>query len=117
MVDTNSKIEIITIDDLPPSQQELAEIIGLDKYLELVKYVNGDSIYLPKYDSLFEGAERVLRDKEIIEKFDGYNYEELAKAYDLTRRRIYDIIPRRVKEAKRNGPIAGQMSIEDIESL
>ncbi|MDL2327492.1 DNA-binding protein [Ruminococcaceae bacterium OttesenSCG-928-A11] len=104
----------ITLEMLPPAQREVAELIGLDNYLLMVEFVNGDSVYFPKYDSLFEGQQRIQRDEEIIAKFTGFNLTELAKEYNLTTRTMYNIIPRSVRNNKRNGPIAGQMSIDDF---
>lgn len=106
--------EQVTMEMLPAAQRELADIIGLTNYLQLVKYVNGDTVYFPKYDSLFDGLQRLQRDEEIIEKFDGFNFEQLANEYNLTVRSIYNIIPRSLRDLKRNGPCANQISFDDF---
>lgn len=106
----------LTSDMLPAAQKELAEVIGMECYLDLVRFVNGDSVYFPKYDSLFEGQQRLQRDDEIISKFDGFNFDALAKEYNLTVRSIYNIIPRCLRYTKRNGPVAGQLSFEEYDT-
>ena len=96
----------ITLDHLSPTQREIAETIGLENYLKLVKRFGGSKgIYIPKYDELL----RPSRDMEIIKKFNGYNYDELAAEYSLTARTIYGIVSHIIKE-KRNAPIDRQMT-------
>ena len=107
MADSNAAI---TLENLAPAQREVAEVVGLEPYLALARLVNGDTIYIPKYDSLFTNLERIQRDEEIISCFDGYNYDELARKYNLCRRTLYNIIPSRVRQDKRNGPLEGQVS-------
>lgn len=104
----------ITLENLAPAQREVAEVIGLAPYLALARLVNGDTIYVPKYDSVFTNAERIQRDEEIIGKFDGYNYDELAREYNLCKRTLYNIIPSSARHSKRNGPIDGQVSFDEI---
>lgn len=111
----NDKDIAITLDNLAPAQREIAEAIGLEPYLKLVRLINGDSIYLPKYESLYTDAQRIERDEEIISKFDGYNFDALASEYNLCKRTLYNIIPSSVRNSKRNGPISGQISIYDFE--
>ena len=103
----------ITLDNLAPAQREIAEVVGLDAYVALPRFINGDTIYIPKYDSLYTDAQRIERDEEIIAKFDGYNFDELRQEYGLCMRSLYNIIPSGVRRSKRNGPIAGQLSFDD----
>ena len=103
----------ITLDNLAPAQREIAEVVGLEPYLALARLINGDSIYIPKYDSLYTDAQRIQRDEDIISKFDGYNFEDLAREYNLCKRTLYNIIPGSVRSNKRNGPIDGQLSFEE----
>lgn len=108
------KLKDLQIEDLPPSQRELAEVIGLETYLKLVMYVNGDSIYLPKLDSLEEMRKRSARDEEIIAKFDGYNFKELANEYNLTVKWVYRIIPKHIRDQKRKAPGDGQIGMDEL---
>jgi Mor family transcriptional regulator len=95
---------------LTESQREIADIIGLDNYVKLVRFVNGDSIYFPKYSELMKPC----IDEEIRAKFDGYNFKELAEEYDLTVKTIYNKVPPRLRVVKRNAPIADQLSFESV---
>ena len=76
--------QIIGIDDLFGNQRDIAEIIGIDKYIELTKVFGGDNVYIQKYSEVCKAQ----RNKEIRSKFTGLNAEELAEEYNLTERYI-----------------------------
>ncbi|GMQ61184.1 MULTISPECIES: Mor transcription activator family protein [Vallitalea] len=78
----------ITIQDLDEKNKELAEIIGLDNLLELCKIYGGDSIYVNKLDELL----KVVRDRKIKKEYNRYNLKEVAKKYNLTTKRIKQIV-------------------------
>ncbi|MDL2294916.1 DNA-binding protein [Ruminococcaceae bacterium OttesenSCG-928-D13] len=105
----------ITLEMLTPAQREVAEVIGLESYLKLVEVFAADAIYIPKYDTLIEDQYRIQRDEEIIAKYTGFNLKPLAKEYGLTPRSLYNIIPRSVRIAKKNAPMDGQLSIDDLQ--
>lgn len=85
----------IRLEDLFGNQRDLAELIGVDKYILLTKTYGGDNIYIQKYSEVL----KIQRNTEIRAKFNGYNAAELAKDYDLTERYIRtlcsDLIPGR----------------------
>lgn len=60
--------------------RQLIELVGLDAFKKLVREHNGRSIYIPQRRSI----ELSLRNKKIIQEFDGGNYKELARKYDVT---------------------------------
>lgn len=93
----------LTIEDLPESQRDIAEVIGLDNYLKLVRLVSGDNVYICKVDELA----RCVRNKEIRRKFNGYNFSELAREYNLTTRTVRTIVGGTIK----NYVVEGQMSM------
>jgi Mor family transcriptional regulator len=99
----------LTMDVLPEGQREVAEIVGFEKYLELCERFGGDNIYIMKHAELL----RPSRNREIVERFDGYNYEELAREYGLTVRTIYALV-KPVTRERRGGPISGQISFEEF---
>ena len=74
----------ISLNDLFGNQRDIANIIGVDKYIELTKVYGGDMIYIQKYTEVLKAQ----RNKEIRSKFNGFNADELAKEYDLTERYI-----------------------------
>ncbi len=67
---------------------ERAAEIGLSVAEHVRKHWSGQSLYLPK------GVQYTLsrRDMEIFERFNGQNHEVLAREYNLTVMRIYQIV-------------------------
>jgi len=96
---------LIIMDNLSDTQREIADIIGFDNYLNLVRFVNGDSIYIPKYSELLKPCV----DEEIRGKFDGYNFRELAAEYNVAVKTIYNKVPPDLRTEKRTRPIDGQL--------
>ena len=80
----------IKIQDLQGEQRQIAEIIGLEAYLKLVKIYGGTNIYIAKIDKLLS----IKRDMEIVKRFTGYNYKSLANQYRLSERAVREIINR-----------------------
>lgn len=102
-------LDRVQIENLDEEQKNLAELIGLEAFKNLVKAFNGTSIYIPKIESL----EKTVRDQLIKEEFDGGNYKELALKYGLTETWIRNIVLEKAKEIKAK-PIDGQMSVMDF---
>ena len=100
-------IEKITLEHLDGDQLELAKLIGLEAYKKLVKYCGGGDVYVCKADTVT----RLSRNKEICEDFNGENYRELAKKYNLTERWIRAITANKLKNMK-GDPVDGQMKLE-----
>lgn len=74
-------IEKITdFSQLSGDQRELAETVGLEAYRSLIENFGGCQIYIPK----LETALKKFRNAEIRKKFNGENYCELAKKYNLS---------------------------------
>ncbi len=79
----------VRIDDLPENQREIAEVIGLESYLKLSKYFGGgENLYVSKYSNIIVLA----RNREIKERYNGYNIRQLAREYMLSERQIRIII-------------------------
>lgn len=76
------------VSDLYGDQRELAELIGLETYLKLVEFLGGCTIYIAKADKI----ESIMRNRKIKDEFNGSNYQELALKYNLSERRVRDII-------------------------
>lgn len=100
--------KLVSIDQLRDDQKELAEIIGLEAYKKLVAYYGGSLLYVQKVDSVLKDT----RDKELNEKFNGYNYKELAREYGISEMTIRDIVAPKRKELK-FAPMEGQLSFEE----
>ncbi len=97
------------IENLDEEQQALAETVGMEAYIKLVRKYEGLLIYIPKAESLV----KTVRDEKIREEFNGGNYRELATRYGLTETWIRNIVSDKAKEIKAR-PIDGQMSISDF---
>ena len=65
---------------MPPLVVELMDLIGFDATMALMRHYGGATIYLPTVAHAF----RDIRDQKIREGFDGANYRELARRYNLT---------------------------------
>lgn len=76
------------IKKLPELYQTLIELIGEENMLTLAKTFDGEAIYFPKYEAIYRG----IRDREIVETFNGGNYKELARKYDLSENHVRKII-------------------------
>ena len=98
----------IRLEDLFGNQRDIAEIIGVDKYIELTKTYGGDNIYIQKYSEVC----KIQRNAEIRAKFNGYNAEDLAREYDLTERYVRMLCSDLLYE--RRAALSGQMSLFDI---
>lgn len=78
----------ITMNDLTGEQRELAEVIGLESYISLIKVYGGTTLYIAKYDKL----QNIKRDRKIVKEFNGSNHKYLAIKYNLSDRAIRDIL-------------------------
>jgi len=101
-----SALDRVQMSDLDEEQQQVAELIGLDNYKRLGSVFGGLSIYIPKADAW----ERMARDEQIREEFDGYNFKELAGRYGLTEVRIRSIVSDKMREFRAR-PMDGQQSL------
>jgi len=74
----------------------LVDVIGLDAAKKIIEIFGGESIYVPKAESVI----RMVRDRSIYKDFKekGYHYREIAARYNLTTRHVRVII----KAQKRN---------------
>lgn len=86
MTELEKNLEI----DMIPGEvnQTIASEIGMENFLKLTKIAGGRTLYLPLYQNTIKPA----RDKMIKSQYNGYNSLELAKKYDLTERRVMQIV-------------------------
>jgi len=80
--------KIVSIFQLEGEQRELAEVIGLESYKKLVEWCGGSSVYIKKSDTLT----RNQRNDEIRRDFNGRNYKEIARKYNLSESSIRKIL-------------------------
>ena len=80
--------KITSLEQLSGEQRELAEIVGLEVYNMLIENFGGCQMYIPKRETIFKN----IRNKEIKKDFNGFNYRELAKKYNLSEKTVRKII-------------------------
>lgn len=98
-------VDNIRLEDLSGEQLQLATIVGIEAYRELVRQFGGTHIYVPEHNSF-----RAMRRNEKIRKdFDGYNFRELARKYDLSESMIRRIVRDVIREI-RHRPLEGQIT-------
>ncbi|MEG3038450.1 MAG: Mor transcription activator family protein [Clostridia bacterium] len=78
----------VHVDDLPEGCKELAQVIGMDTFIDLIEYSGGGSMYFPSKGSVIKNA----RNRIIKNKFNGANYKELSKTYGISEIQIRNII-------------------------
>ena len=83
-----TELRAIRLEDVPAEQQDIAEVLGMDTFLQLVRLCGGMDFYIPKLESL----ERNGRNREIRARFDGGNYRALAARFRLSERQVRKII-------------------------
>lgn len=90
--DTKTKVKksvlMADIGDLPPTILTAVEILGVENFVELCYSLGGIALYIPK----FERVSGAARDRLIVKEFNGGNYIELAKKYDLTEAWVRQIV-------------------------
>lgn len=81
-------LENLQISDLPIDQRDIAELIGITAYKQLVQAYGGTRIYIQKSDRLTIE----IRNSRISEEYNGYNIGHLAIKWGLSESSIRDII-------------------------
>lgn len=80
--------KITNFEQLSGEQKEFAEIVGIEIYNILIENFGGCQIYIPKRETIFKN----IRNKEIRKNFNGCNYREIARKYNLSEKTVYKII-------------------------
>lgn len=99
-------VDKIQLEDLDSDQRQLAEIVGMQSYRRLIETFGGVSLYIPKPDSF----EVMARNEQLRREFDGYNFRELARKYNLSEVWVRSLVSDRTKDI-RGRPIDGQVSL------
>ena len=70
----------LLIDDIPINLQQMVDIIGMEKLVQLSKIYGGASLYIPMYKTL------LIRDRnrKIVKQFNGKNGDFLRKKYNIS---------------------------------
>lgn len=98
----NSFLDDLTLEQLDGDALDLAELVGIDAFKKLVEVYGGSSVlYVPNFTNL-----RVtVRDRQLMQEYhSGKTVKQLARKYQLSERRVRQIIQRyKVQEAVQDG--------------
>ncbi len=73
-------LDELTLDDLAGDQQALAELVGMDIYIDILREFSGCPLWIPKADEITKN----IRDKKIRREYNGKNGRQLAIKYNLS---------------------------------
>ncbi len=104
-------IKGLDLEDLQEQHREIAESVGMDGFLKLVKTFGGSAIYIPQMREVTKM--RVYR--KISEEFDGTNIKALANKYEVSESTVYNVVRDQIKSGEHKHPqVPGQMSLADL---
>lgn len=75
-------------EELPEPYPYLAQIIGLEATLKIAMALGGEGVYFRKIDVK-------MRNRRILEEYNGYNVRALSAKYGITRQRVKQIVKRK----------------------
>ena len=81
-------MEYIKLDDIPKDLVDVANFMGIDKFIEFCNEYGGIAIYFPSKKTLF----RSHRNREIINRYNGKNIKELAKDFEISEVQVRNVI-------------------------
>ena len=64
------------------------EIVGEEKFLEIIRMYGGSNLYIPTYKSVVRSS----RNREIAQRYNGINASQLAREYGITVNQIRNIV-------------------------
>lgn len=87
----------VVIEDLAPTLQMLAGIVGLEGALRISAEYGGMNIYIPKLEnSLVKPRERA-----IVRAFTGENYQDLARKFKVSDRYVRAVVEKARKAIRK----------------
>ncbi|WP_027701361.1 Mor transcription activator family protein [Metaclostridioides mangenotii] len=84
---------LVRLEDIAENFHAMIEIIGIESFLELSKLYGGMNMYIPIYSCIIREA----RNREIIEKYNGVNTNELAHKYSISSNSVKRIVRNKCK--------------------
>lgn len=64
------------------------DIVGEEKFLEIVRMYGGSNVYIPTYKSVIRSS----RNREIVNRYNGVNGTRLAREYGISVNQVRNII-------------------------
>ncbi|RDY27427.1 hypothetical protein CHL78_009440 [Romboutsia weinsteinii] len=81
-------------DDIPSSLQNMFDIVGAEKFLEIIGVYAGSVVYFPSSKNIRRG----MRNRDIVRRYNGYNILELSREYDISSSYVSKIIKKYERE-------------------
>ena len=64
------------------------EIVGEEKFLEIIRMYGGNNLYIPTYKSVIRSS----RNRDIVNRYNGFNGTQLAREYGICVNQVRNII-------------------------
>ncbi len=64
------------------------EIVGEEKFIEIIRMYGGSNIYIPTYKSVIRSS----RNREIAKRYNGFNANQLAREYGISVNQVRNIL-------------------------
>ena len=64
------------------------EIVGEEKFLEIIRMYGGNNLYIPTYKSVIRNS----RNRDIVNRYNGFNGKQLAREYGISVNQVRNII-------------------------
>lgn len=78
----------LELNDIDENYRDIAEEIGVENFIKIVKKFGGTSLYIPKLKTVYNDIIRRL----VLKEYNGHNKKKLAVKYDVSERTIQTII-------------------------
>ena len=80
-------LDMISREDMPESVWDIVDVIGIDAFKDLVKFLGGSNLYIPNEGSLIRNA----RNRFIRDNFDG-DYLVFARRFGISEAMVRIIV-------------------------
>ena len=64
------------------------EIVGEEKFLEIIIMYGGNNLYIPTYKSVIRSS----RNRDIVNRYNGFNGTQLAREYGISVNQVRNIV-------------------------
>jgi len=81
-------LDYLTEGDIPDSLKDIAHEIGMDNFIKLCRLCSGFCVYIPTENS----RTKPIRNRVIRERFNGGNYRELARKFNISEVQVRKIL-------------------------
>ena len=80
-------LDMISKEDMPESVWDIVDVIGIDAFKDLVKFLGGSNLYIPNEASLVKG----VRNRMIRDSFDG-DYRKVSRRFGISTAQVRNIV-------------------------